>query len=85
MLISINKKSIRNSVRALPGTRIPVLEIRTLTLYSHTLIQSKAYCPEIRIYEVCLITLKTLPNHSLDFILFYTEIFFMLVQVVLDM
>ena len=41
----------------------------------HTLIQSKEYRPEIPIHEVCLITSKNIPNHSLDFIVFSTEIF----------
>ena len=42
----------------------------------HTLIQSKEYRPEIPIHEVCLITSKTIPYHSLDLIFFSIEIFF---------
>ena len=56
----------------------------TTSLISHTLIQSKEYRPEIPIHEVCLITSKTIPYHSLDLIFFSTEIFFMLIQVVYD-
>ena len=49
---------------------------------SHILIQNTSYCPEIRNHEVCVVSSKNIPNHSLDFIWFCTERFFMLVQVV---
>ena len=49
---------------------------QTLQYNKYTLIQNKAYRPEIRIHKVVICS-KTIPIHS-----FYNEIFFMIVQVV---